>query len=102
MAVSEAADQTAKIKTASMQQVLEWIVTAWEMIKDKKELIAKSFQTTGITSTDPAVVWNDEILWRALEEVQKDLLLPEEDGDEEELSEDPFADFELEDWLLTK
>ena len=50
--VSETADKAGKIKTASKQQVVDWVVKAWEMMKEKSELISKSFQVTGITSTD--------------------------------------------------
>ena len=95
-AVGEASDKDGKIKTASKQQVFNWVVEAWEMMKKRKELITKSFQVTGITSTDPAVVRRDEILKHALEEVQKELSLAEEQ-DEDELSGDPFADIDIED-----
>ena len=49
--MAEAAEKEAKIKTASKQQVLDWVVEAWKTIKEKKELIVKSFQVTGIIST---------------------------------------------------
>ena len=32
---------TEKIKTASKQQVLDWVVTAWQNMKDRRELITK-------------------------------------------------------------
>ena len=95
-AVAEAADQAAKTKTASKQQVLDWVVEAWKKIKEKKDLIIKSFQVTGIISTDPAVVHNDAVLKRAMESVQRDLNLEEDDGNMDELD-DPFADIELDD-----
>ena len=94
--VIEAADQTDKVKTVSKQQVLDWVVTAWQKMKDKKELITKTFQVTGITSTNPSVVRSDEVLKRATEAVQRELSL-EENGDEDDFSEDPFADIELDD-----
>ena len=93
--VTAAADHTDKIKTASKQQVLDWVVNAWEKMKDRKELITKSFQVTGITSSDPGVVRSDDVLKRAMEAVQRELSLAEED--ENDLDEDPFADIELED-----
>ena len=67
------------------------------MMKDKKEVIVRSFQVSGITSTDLSVVRNDEVQQRALEAVERDLSLDEEVVDEDDLSEDPFADIELED-----
>ena len=65
--VTTTPDQTAKVKTASKQQVVDWVVNAWQKMKERKELITKSFQVTGITSTDPGVVRSDEILKRAME-----------------------------------
>ena len=50
--VTAADDKATKVKTASKQQVLDWIVKAWETMKEKRELVTKSFQVTGITSTD--------------------------------------------------
>ncbi len=95
--VTEAADQTAKIKTASKQQVLDWVVKAWDKLKDRKELITKSFQVTGITFTDAAVIRNDSILQKALEAVRQELTVTEEEDEDVELDNDPFADIELED-----
>ena len=57
------------------------MVSAWEKMKDRKDLITKSFQVTGITSTDPKVVCNDEVLKRAMEAAQKELSLEKESGD---------------------
>ena len=48
----------------------------------------KSFQVTGLTSTDPALVRNDETLQRVLATLS-DGEQPLEDPEEEE---DPFAD----------
>ena len=70
---------------------------ARQKIKDRRELITKSFQVTGITSSDPAVVRSDDALKRAMEAVQRELSLAEEDENEDDLTEDPFADIELED-----
>ena len=50
---------------------------------------------TGITSSDPGVVCSDDVLKRAMEAVQRELGLAEED--ENDLAEDPFADIELKD-----
>ena len=95
--VQHAADKTEKIKTASKQQVLHWVVTAWQKMNDRRELITKSFQLTGITSSNPGVVRSDDALKRAMEAVQRELSLAEEDENEDDLTEDPFADIELED-----
>jgi len=90
--VSESADQTAKIKVASKQQVLDWVVKACQRIKDRKELITKSFQVTWITSSDPAVVCLDDVFKRAMEAVQRKLsLTEEEDESEDEFNKDPFC-----------
>ena len=95
--VTAAADHTAKIKTASKQQVLDWVVNAWQKM-ERKEFITKYFQVTGINSSDPGVVRSDDVLKRAMEAVQRELSLAEEDEeDENDLTEDPFADIELED-----
>ena len=45
----------------------------------------------GITSTDPGVVRSNDVLRRAVETAQR-----EEDEKEDNLTEDPFADIELE------
>ena len=95
--VQHAADKAEKIKTTSKQQVLDWVVMARQKMKDRRELITKSFQVTGITSSDPAVVRSDDALKRAMEAVQRELSLAEEDENEDDLTEDPFADIELED-----
>ena len=87
--MTAAVDHTDKIKTASKQEVLNWAVNAWEKM-ERKELITKSFQVTGITSSDPGVVRSDDVLKRAMEAVQRELSLAEKD--ENDLDEDPFAD----------
>lgn len=81
-AVTEAADQAMKIKTASKQHVLVWVVEAWERMKGKKVLITMSFEVTGITSADPAVVWQDHYLQRAVAAVDEELILMQEDSGE--------------------
>ena len=58
--LSDAENKGAKIKTAFNQQVLDWVVKAWETMKEKSELIAKSFQVTGITSTDLELCSNSQ------------------------------------------
>ena len=55
--LSEAEDKAAKIKTAFNQQVLDWVMKA---MKEKSKLIAKSFQVTGITSTDLELCSNSQ------------------------------------------
>ena len=98
--MTESAEKTLKIKTASKQQVLNWVVKARQKMQDKKDLIIKSFQVTGITSTDPNIVHSDEVLQRAMEAVLRQLSLDEEDENEDDISEDPFANIELEDFEL--
>ena len=67
-------------------------------MKEKSQLITKSCQVTGITSTDPAVVRNGAVLKRALETVQQQLNHQEQEGeDDSELDDDPFADIKFED-----
>ena len=66
-------------------------------MKDRRELITKSFQVTGISSSDRAVVHSDDALKRAMEAVQRELCFAEEDENKDDLTEDPFADIELED-----
>ena len=56
---------------------------------ERKKLITKYFQAIGITSLDPGVVYVD-VLKRAMEAIQRELSLTEED--ENDLTEDPFAD----------
>lgn len=77
---------------ASKQQVLDWVVKACQQIKDRKELITKSFQVTWITSSDPAVVCLDDVFKRAMEAVQRELrLTEEEDESDDEFNKDPFC-----------
>ena len=66
-------------------------------MKDRRELITKSFQVTGISSSDRAVVHSDDAQKRAMEAVQRELSFAEEDENKDDLTEDPFADIELED-----
>ena len=44
-------------------------------MKERKKLVTKSFQVTGITSSDPGVIRSDDVLKRAMEAVQKELNL---------------------------
>ena len=37
-----------KVKPASRQQIINWIATAWEKIKAKPDMVAKSFVVTSI------------------------------------------------------
>ena len=66
--MTAAADHTAKVKTASKQQVLDWAVNGWQKLKERKELITKFFQVTEIVSTDLGVVCNDDVLERLFKE----------------------------------
>ena len=94
--VTEADDKAVKMKTASKQQVLEWIVQTWQTMQLVRELVTKSFQATGITSTDPAVVRSDAVLQRAMEAVERELNL-EDTAENEEDEGDPFVDLDLAD-----
>jgi len=44
----KAGNATAKIKAASKQQLVDWIVTAVDKLREKPDLIKKSFVVTGI------------------------------------------------------
>jgi hypothetical protein len=74
-----------------------------QKMKERKGLITKSFQVTGITSTDPGVVRSDDVLKRAMEAVQRELSHAEENEDknDDDLNEDPFADIELEEYVTS-
>ena len=86
-AVSSTQDGT-KVKTATRQEVTDWIVSAWQAMKEKRELIRKSFQVCALIESSPSVVRKDDVVRRALEKVQKELQQDVEDFD----TEDPFAD----------
>lgn len=86
-AVSSTQDGT-KVKTATCQEVTDWIVSAWQAMKEKRELIRKSFQVCALIESSPSVVQKDDVVRRALEKVQKELQQDVEDFD----TEDPFAD----------
>ena len=77
-----------KVKTATCQEVTDWVVRAWQAMKEKRELIKKSFQVCALIESSPSVVQKDDVVRRALDKVQKELLQDVEDFDEE----DPFAD----------
>ena len=60
--------------------------------------ITKSFLVTGITSTDPGVVRSDDVLKRAIEALKRTKpCRGNEDENDDDLTEDPFTDIELED-----
>ena len=86
-AVSSAEDGQ-KVKTATQQEVTDWIVSAWQAMKEKRELIRKSFQVCALIESSPSIVRRDDVVRRALKKVQNEL---EEDVEEFD-SEDPFAD----------
>lgn len=86
-AVSSTQDGT-KVKTATRQEVTHWIVSAWQAMKEKRELIRKSFQVCALVESSPSVVRKDDVVRRAVEKVQKELQQDVEDFD----TEDPFAD----------
>lgn len=90
--VHDAADKTAKIKTASQKN---WVVSAQQKMKYRKKLITKSFQASGIIFSDTAVVCSDDTPKRAMEAVQRELSLSCEDENEEFTND--FADIDLED-----
>ena len=77
-----------KVKTATRQEVTDWVIRAWQAMKEKRELIKKSFQVCALIESSPSVVQKDDVVRRALDKVQKELLQDVEDFDEE----DPFAD----------
>ena len=86
-AVSSTQDGT-KVKTATRQEVTDWIVSAWQAMKEKRELIRMSFQVCALIESSPSVVRKDDVVRRALEKVQKELQQDVEDFD----TGDPFAD----------
>ena len=78
-----------KVKTATRQEVTDWIVRAWQAMKEKKELIKKSFQVCVLIESNPSMVRKDDVVRQALEKVQAELV---QDVEEYDCDEDPFAD----------
>lgn len=74
-----------KVKTATRQEITDWIVRAWQATKVKRELIQKSFQVCALIESSPSM---DDIVRQALDKVQNELLQNVEDFD----CEDPVAD----------
>ena len=85
-AVSSAQDGC-KVKTATRQEVTNWIVRAWEAMRRKRELI-KVFSSLCTGKVQSLVVQKDDIVRRTLDKVDEEFLEDIEDFD----CEDPFAD----------
>ena len=91
-------DPTDRLKTASKQQVVQWVEEAQKHLSERPEMIIKSFQVTGISL---AMDRSEDSLFRN----DLGMELPTEenlaDGELEDAEEDPFqdldADSELED-----
>ena len=101
-------DPADRLKTATKQQVCQWVEKAHEDLSTKKDMVIKSFQVTGISlaldGSENSLFRNDKLLKQALEAAQgEDDDEPEEDAEEdaEVDGEDPFknldSDSELED-----
>ena len=43
------ADPTSRLKTASKQEILEWLASAQSYLSSKPEMVIKSFKVTGIS-----------------------------------------------------
>ena len=78
-----------KLKPPSKQPVLDWVVAAWKATREKKALIEKSFKVCGISNSLDGS--EDHLIRTQVEQ-------PEESSTDDELvelTEDPFAQFEL-------
>lgn len=76
-------DPTDRLKTASKQQVLQWVEEAHQHLSERPEMVIKTFQVTGISL---ALDGSEKSLFRN----DTCLKLPTEDERVEELDEDPF------------
>lgn len=77
-----------KPKTATRQEVTDWIVSAWQVMKERRERFRRSFQVCAPIESSPTVVRKDDVVRQALDKVLKELQDDNEDFD----CEDPFAD----------
>ena len=84
-----------RVKTASKQIVVDWIVRAWTYLKERQELIKKSFLVTGIScamdGTQDYLCHNDSTLASVRHEIEEYAHLTEE---VDELQLDFFSDDE--------
>ena len=80
----EAVSDAERVKTASKQIVVDvdWIVRAWTYLKERQELIKKSFLVTGIScamdGTQDHLCHNDSTLASVLHEIEEYAHLTEE------------------------
>ena len=84
-------DPTDRLKTASKQQVLQWVEEAHKHLSERPEMVIRSFQVTGISlaldGSENSLFRNDTCLKLPTEDVQAEE--ESEDGDE-----DPFQDLD--------
>ena len=91
-------DPTDCHKTASKQQVVQWVEEAQKYLSERPEMIIKSFQVTGISL---ALDGSENSLFRNDLGMELPTEANQADGELEDAEEDPFqdldADSELED-----
>ena len=91
-------DPTDRLKTASKQQVVQWVEEAQKYLSERPEMIIKSFQVTGISL---ALDGSENSLFRNDLGMELPTEANQADGELEDAEEDPFqdldADSELED-----
>ena len=80
-------DPADRLKTATKQQVCQWVEKAHEDLSTKKDMVIKSFQVTGISlaldGSENNLFRNDKLLKQALEAAQG-----EDDDEPEDAEED--------------
>ncbi len=79
-----------KIPKPSKQLVLNWVVAAWRELQKRPELIRRSFKVCGISND---LDGDEDELVRCSKYISEDLKEPES----EDLDEDLFEEFDLED-----
>ena len=84
-------DPTDCLKTASKQQVVQWVEEAHQHLSERPEMIIKSFQETGITL---ALDGSEDSLFRNDLHMELPTEQNQTDGELEDAEEDPFQDLD--------
>ena len=75
-----------KIPVPTRQQMIDWVKEGNDYLAQDKEMVRRSFEVCGITSSDPEKVRSGEFFQKCMEKVQDSL-----NADKDDKEDDPSA-----------
>ena len=88
-------DPTYKLPAPSRQHIVDWVLEGYNYLLLKKDVIKKSFDVCGITTTGSSLMRNDEVLRKIMDKANEDLQQDDNDDDNDDPFQDVLSSFEI-------